>query len=127
MTPACNSSVTCMCHQCHLCVTPVSHARVISVTFRGTSNFLNTFQQMKYAIIRGGGAKKASLRNTEDTKIIERIKTDARRGIMQEFRCEMTWQDKPSRVKRYNQIPRVCPMASSRHPNGNVISVDVFV
>ena len=81
---------------------------------------------MKYAIISGGGGRKTHLQHIEDQKFIERIKIDVRNGIIQEFRWEMTWRERPSLAKRYHLIPHVCPMAELQKKDGGAPTLKQF-
>jgi len=81
---------------------------------------------MKYAIISGGGGLKTHLQHIEDQKFIERIKIDVRNGIIQEFRWEMTWRERPSLAKRYHLIPHVCPMAELQKKDGGAPTLKQF-
>ena len=74
---------------------------------------------MKFSIITEDTDHKVHLSHTADTKFFERIQHDVRKGIVADFRREMTWKNTPQAVKRYHQIPRVCPTALlARQENG---------
>ena len=62
---------------------------------------------MKFSIITEDTDHKVHLSHTDDTKFFERIQHDVRKGIIADFRHEMTWKSNPRAVKRYHHIPRV--------------------
>lgn len=66
---------------------------------------------MKFSIITKDSDNKLHLSLREDTKVIERIQHDVRNGIIAEFRRELSWKGRAKAVKRYSQIPRLCPTA----------------
>mgnify|MGYP006873113291 CR=1 FL=1 len=77
---------------------------------------------MKYTIITEGRDNVVRVSHTDEKKFYERIRQDVRRGIMADFRNELTWRHTASSFNRYHLIPRVCPGAVlKRQPNGTLL------
>lgn len=75
---------------------------------------------MKYAVITKRD-NKVRLSHMEEAKFTERIQRDARRGLTDRFRHELTWKNSPSACFHYEQIPRVCPACMLRVQENGVL------